>query len=51
MADRRGGQESSRAAPPVILAPGDRVSCIDVDLLPSEILDNQGSVGLSSANI
>jgi two-component system, NtrC family, nitrogen regulation response regulator NtrX len=35
----------------VILAPGDRVSCIDVDLLPSEILDNQGSVGLSSATL
>ena len=35
----------------VILAPGDRVSCIDVDLLPSEVLDNQGSVGLSSATL
>jgi len=35
----------------VILAPGDRVYCIDVDLLPSEILDNQGSVGLSSATL
>ena len=35
----------------VILAPGDRVSCIDVDLLPSEILDNQGPVGLSSATL
>jgi two-component system, NtrC family, nitrogen regulation response regulator NtrX len=35
----------------VILAPGDRVSCIDVDLLPPEILDNQGSVGLSSATL
>jgi len=34
----------------VILAPGD-VSCIDVDLLPPEILDNQGSVGLSSATL
>ena len=32
----------------VILAPGD-VSCIDIDLLPSEVLDNQGSTGLSSA--
>ncbi len=26
----------------LILAPGDRVSCIEVDLLPPEILDNQG---------
>src|SRR5574338_623194 len=34
----------------VILAPGD-VSCIDVDLLPSEVLDNQGSTGLSSATL
>src|SRR5215213_402445 len=29
----------------LILAPGDRVSCIEVDLLPPEILDNQGAVG------
>ncbi len=29
----------------LILAPGDRVSCIEVDLLPAEILDNQGAVG------
>jgi two-component system nitrogen regulation response regulator NtrX len=28
----------------LILAPGDRVSCIEVDLLPAEILDNQGGV-------
>jgi two-component system nitrogen regulation response regulator NtrX len=35
----------------VILAPGDRVSCIDVDLLPSEVLDNQGSVGISTATL
>ena len=28
----------------MILAPGDRVSCIEVDLLPPEILDNQGAV-------
>ena len=27
----------------VILAPGERVGCIDVDLLPSEVLDNQGA--------
>jgi two-component system nitrogen regulation response regulator NtrX len=29
----------------IILAPGDRVSCIEVDLLPPEVLDNQGGVG------
>ncbi len=34
----------------MILAPGD-VSCIDIDLLPSEVLDNQGSAGLSSATL
>ena len=28
----------------LILAPGDRASCIEVDLLPPEILDNQGSI-------
>ena len=32
----------------IILAPGDRVSCIDVDLLPPEILDNQSAVGGST---
>jgi two-component system nitrogen regulation response regulator NtrX len=32
----------------IILAPGDRVSCIEVDLLPAEILDNQGAIGGSS---
>jgi two-component system nitrogen regulation response regulator NtrX len=34
----------------VIMTPGD-VSCIEVDLLPSEVLDNQGSTGLSSATL
>jgi two-component system nitrogen regulation response regulator NtrX len=29
----------------IILAPGDRVSCIDVDLLPPEILENQNAMG------
>jgi two-component system, NtrC family, nitrogen regulation response regulator NtrX len=29
----------------LILAPGDRVSCIEVDLLPPEILDNQHAMG------
>ena len=33
----------------IILAPGDRVSCIDVDLLPPEIVDNQSAVGGSTA--
>ncbi|HEX6072181.1 MAG TPA: sigma-54 dependent transcriptional regulator [Sphingomicrobium sp.] len=32
----------------IILAPGDRVSCIEVDLLPSEVLDSQGAMGGSS---
>jgi two-component system, NtrC family, nitrogen regulation response regulator NtrX len=35
----------------IILAPGDRVSCIDVDLLPNEILDNQGTTGVSTATM
>jgi two-component system nitrogen regulation response regulator NtrX len=29
----------------LILAPSERVSCIEVDLLPPEILDSQGSAG------
>ncbi len=33
----------------IILAPGDRVACIDIDLLPGEVLDNQGPVGSSTA--
>jgi two-component system nitrogen regulation response regulator NtrX len=34
----------------LILAPGDRVSCIEVDLLPQEILENQSPMsGTSSA--
>ena len=32
----------------LILAPGDRVSCIEVDLLPPEILDNQSAMGGAS---
>jgi two-component system nitrogen regulation response regulator NtrX len=32
----------------IILAPGDRVSCIEVDLLPPEILDHQTAVGASN---
>jgi two-component system nitrogen regulation response regulator NtrX len=29
----------------LILAPGDRVACIEVDLLPTEILDSQNAMG------
>jgi two-component system nitrogen regulation response regulator NtrX len=32
----------------LILAPGDRASCIEVDLLPPEILDNQNAMGAGS---
>jgi two-component system nitrogen regulation response regulator NtrX len=32
----------------IILAPGDRVSCIEVDLLPPEVLDNQNAMGGAS---
>jgi two-component system nitrogen regulation response regulator NtrX len=35
----------------IILAPGDRVSCIDVDLLPTEILDNQSAMGGSTTAV
>jgi two-component system nitrogen regulation response regulator NtrX len=35
----------------IILAPGDRVSCIDVDLLPPEVLENQGVGAGSSATM
>jgi hypothetical protein len=35
----------------IILAPGDRVSRIDVDLLPPEILENQGVAGGSTATM
>ncbi|MEO8547003.1 MAG: sigma-54 dependent transcriptional regulator [Sphingomicrobium sp.] len=35
----------------IILAPGDRVACIEVDLLPSEVLENQGSIGVNSATM
>ena len=33
----------------LILAPSERMSCIEVDLLPPEVLDNQGPIG-GSAN-
>jgi two-component system, NtrC family, nitrogen regulation response regulator NtrX len=35
----------------IILAPGDRVGCIEVDLLPPEVLENQGAAGLSTATM
>jgi two-component system nitrogen regulation response regulator NtrX len=35
----------------LILAPGDRVSCIEVDLLPPEILDNQGPMSGASTGM
>ena len=35
----------------LILTPGDRVGCIEVDLLPTEIVDNQGSSGLGGASM
>src|SRR5919106_6108846 len=33
----------------LILTPGDRVGCIEVDLLPQEIIDSQGSAGMGGA--
>ena len=35
----------------LILAPGDRVQCIEVDLLPPEILDNQSTMGGASTTM
>ena len=35
----------------VIMAPGDRVASIDVDLLPPEILDQQAPSGMSNATL
>ncbi len=35
----------------LILTPGDRVGCIEVDLLPPEIIDSQGSVGLGGPSL
>ncbi|MBA3667056.1 MAG: sigma-54-dependent Fis family transcriptional regulator [Sphingomonas sp.] len=35
----------------LILTPGDRVGCIEVDLLPGEIIDNQGTTGLGGASM
>ena len=35
----------------LIMAPGDRAQCIEVDLLPPEIIDSQGTVGVSTASM
>jgi len=35
----------------LILTPGDRVGCIEVDLLPQEIIDSQNSAGLGGASM
>ena len=35
----------------IILAPGDRVGSIDVDLLPPEVLEHQGPAGVSGATL
>ena len=35
----------------LIMAPGDRAASIDVDLLPAEIVDSQGTVGVSTASM
>jgi two-component system, NtrC family, nitrogen regulation response regulator NtrX len=35
----------------LILAPGDRVECIDIDLLPSEVVEGQGGGNLGSSSI
>ena len=35
----------------LILAPGDRVECIDIDLLPSEVVERQGSSSMASSSI
>jgi two-component system, NtrC family, nitrogen regulation response regulator NtrX len=35
----------------LILAPGDRVECIEIDLLPPEIVEGQGGSSINSASI
>ncbi len=35
----------------IILAPGDRVSCIEIDLLPPEVLDNPGAMSTTSTTM
>jgi two-component system, NtrC family, nitrogen regulation response regulator NtrX len=35
----------------LILAPGDRVECIEIDLLPPEIVEGQGTTSINSSSI
>ena len=35
----------------LILTPGDQIGCIEVDLLPPEVIDSQGSAGLGGASM
>ena len=35
----------------MILTPGDRVDCIEVDLLPAEVVDTQGTINVPSASM
>jgi len=35
----------------LILTPGDRVGCIEIDLLPPEIIESQGSTGLGGPSL
>jgi two-component system, NtrC family, nitrogen regulation response regulator NtrX len=35
----------------LILAPGDRVECIEIDLLPTEIVEGQGTSSINSSSI
>jgi two-component system nitrogen regulation response regulator NtrX len=35
----------------LIMTPGDRASCIEVDLLPAEVTDAQGTVGVPSSSM
>jgi two-component system nitrogen regulation response regulator NtrX len=35
----------------LIMTPGDRASCIEIDLLPAEVLDTQGTVNVPSSSM
>ena len=35
----------------LIMTPGDRASCIEIDLLPAEIIDAQGTVNVPSSSM
>src|SRR5258705_2875601 len=45
------GQLRNNIERTIILAPGDRMTCIDVDLLPPETLENQNAMGGSTAAV